>query len=80
MHTEPTVHADSPSLDAELPLTDSETESDEEVPVINARDQDEGQARPNPGEQDEDQAGPNPSIQDEGHAGSNPSDDVESQP
>ncbi|GJZ18626.1 retrovirus-related pol polyprotein from transposon TNT 1-94 [Tanacetum coccineum] len=42
MHTEPTGHADSPSLDVELPLTDSETESDEEVPVINARDQDEG--------------------------------------
>ncbi|GKD40500.1 hypothetical protein Tco_1260707, partial [Tanacetum coccineum] len=43
MHTEPTGQADSPSLDAELPLTDSETESDEEVPVINAGDQDEGQ-------------------------------------
>ncbi|GKA77682.1 hypothetical protein Tco_0784219 [Tanacetum coccineum] len=48
MHTEPTGHADSPSLDDELPLTNSETESDEEVPVINAGDQDEGQARPNP--------------------------------
>ncbi|GKF31585.1 retrovirus-related pol polyprotein from transposon TNT 1-94 [Tanacetum coccineum] len=34
--------AESPSLDPELPLTDSETESDEEVPMINARDQDEG--------------------------------------
>ncbi|GKC43475.1 hypothetical protein Tco_1061197, partial [Tanacetum coccineum] len=43
-----------------LPLTDSETESNEEVPVINAGDQDEGQARPNPGKQDEGQAGPNP--------------------
>ncbi|GJZ61610.1 retrovirus-related pol polyprotein from transposon TNT 1-94 [Tanacetum coccineum] len=53
MHTEPTGQADSPSLDAELPLTDSETESDEEVPVINAGDQDEGQAGPNPGIQDE---------------------------
>ncbi|GJS34299.1 retrovirus-related pol polyprotein from transposon TNT 1-94 [Tanacetum coccineum] len=39
---------DSPSLDAELPLTDSEMESDEEVPMTNAEDQDEGQARPNP--------------------------------
>ncbi|GJZ09847.1 retrovirus-related pol polyprotein from transposon TNT 1-94 [Tanacetum coccineum] len=68
MHTEPTGHADSPSLDAELPLTDSETESDEEVPVINAGDQDEGQA------------GPNPGIQDEGQAGSNPGDAAESQP
>ncbi|GJY03716.1 hypothetical protein Tco_0369656 [Tanacetum coccineum] len=68
MHTEPTGQADSPSLDAELPLTDSETESDEEVPVINAGDQDEGQAGPNPGEQDE------------GQAGSNPGDAAESQP
>ncbi|GKC58922.1 retrovirus-related pol polyprotein from transposon TNT 1-94, partial [Tanacetum coccineum] len=42
MHTEPTGHADSPSLDAELPLTDSKMESDEEVPVINVGDQDEG--------------------------------------
>ncbi|GJU95313.1 hypothetical protein Tco_1320069 [Tanacetum coccineum] len=31
MHTKPTRHADSPSLDVELPLTDSEMESDEEV-------------------------------------------------
>ncbi|GJY60131.1 putative ribonuclease H-like domain-containing protein [Tanacetum coccineum] len=68
------------SLDAELPLTDSETESDEEVPVINVGDQDEGQAGPNPGKQDEAQARPNPGIQDEGQAGSNPGDVVESQP
>ncbi|GJS11581.1 retrovirus-related pol polyprotein from transposon TNT 1-94 [Tanacetum coccineum] len=79
-HTEPTGHADSPSLDAELSLTDSETESDEEVLVINAGDQDEGQAGPNPGEQDEGQAGPNPGIQDEGQAGSNPGDAAESRP
>ncbi|GJZ23252.1 retrovirus-related pol polyprotein from transposon TNT 1-94, partial [Tanacetum coccineum] len=39
MHTEPTGHAESLSLDVELPLTDSVTESDEEVPVINAGDQ-----------------------------------------
>ncbi|GJZ74784.1 monodehydroascorbate reductase [Tanacetum coccineum] len=38
----------------------SESESDEEVPEIDAGVQDEGQARPNPGEQDEGQAGPNP--------------------
>ncbi|GJV97277.1 hypothetical protein Tco_1548854 [Tanacetum coccineum] len=57
MHIEPTRHADSPSLDAELPLTDSETELDEEVPAINARDQDEGQAGPNPGKKDKGQAG-----------------------
>ncbi|GJR35047.1 retrovirus-related pol polyprotein from transposon TNT 1-94 [Tanacetum coccineum] len=49
MHTEPTGHADSPSLNAELPLTDSEMESDKEVP-----------AGPNPGIQDEGQAGSNP--------------------
>ncbi|GJZ49282.1 hypothetical protein Tco_0603472 [Tanacetum coccineum] len=60
MHTEPTRHADLPSLDAELPLTDSEMESDEEVPVINAEDQDEVQAGPNLSEQDEGQARPNP--------------------
>ncbi|GJR09237.1 hypothetical protein Tco_0791889 [Tanacetum coccineum] len=43
MPTEPTGHADSPSLDTELALTDSETESDEEVPVINTGDQNEEQ-------------------------------------
>ncbi|GJR56383.1 retrovirus-related pol polyprotein from transposon TNT 1-94 [Tanacetum coccineum] len=79
--TEPSGHAESPSLYAELGLTNSETESDEEVsPEINARTQDEGQAGPNPGEQDEGQAGPNSGIQDEGQAGSNPGDVVESQP
>ncbi|GJZ21374.1 hypothetical protein Tco_0558413, partial [Tanacetum coccineum] len=79
--TEPSGHAESPSLYAELGLTDSETESDEEVsPEINAGTQDEGQAGPNPGEQDEGQAGPNPGIQDEGQAGSNPGDAAESQP
>ncbi|GKD18559.1 hypothetical protein Tco_1207717 [Tanacetum coccineum] len=61
-------HADSPSLDVKLSLTDSEMESVEEVLVIKAGDQDEGQARPNPGEQDE------------GQAGSNPADAAESQP
>ncbi|GJW94336.1 retrovirus-related pol polyprotein from transposon TNT 1-94 [Tanacetum coccineum] len=68
MPTEPTRHVDSPSLDTELALTDSETESDEEVPVINTRYQEEGQTGPNPGEQDE------------GQAGSNPGDAAESQP
>ncbi|GKG09660.1 hypothetical protein Tco_0338406, partial [Tanacetum coccineum] len=62
-------------------LTDSKTESDEEVsPVINVGTQDEGQAGPNPGDQDEGQAGPNPGIQDEGQAGSNPGDTAVSQP
>ncbi|GJT32771.1 hypothetical protein Tco_0923190 [Tanacetum coccineum] len=68
MPTEPTALAESPSMDTELALTDSETESDKEVPVINAGDQDEGRA------------GPNPSEQDEGQAGSNPGDATESQP
>ncbi|GJW26505.1 retrovirus-related pol polyprotein from transposon TNT 1-94 [Tanacetum coccineum] len=62
MPTEPSRIAYSPSLDADLAPTDSETESDEEVPGINVGDQDEGQA---PGVQDEGQARPNPSLQDE---------------
>ncbi|GJR16778.1 monodehydroascorbate reductase [Tanacetum coccineum] len=66
--TEPSGHDESSSLYAELGLTDSETESDEEVPGIDAGDQDEGQARLNPG------------IQDEGQAGSNPGDSAVSQP
>ncbi|GKB71882.1 hypothetical protein Tco_0933294 [Tanacetum coccineum] len=61
-------HNESSSLYAELGLTDSETESDEEVPGTDTGDHDEGQA------------GPNPSIQDEGQAGSNPGDAVVSQP
>ncbi|GJS65259.1 hypothetical protein Tco_0679823 [Tanacetum coccineum] len=68
MPTESSEHAHSPSLDAELALTDSEKESEEEVPVIKAGDQDEAQAGLNPGEQDE------------GQAGSNPGNDAESQP
>nr|GEW43201.1 retrovirus-related Pol polyprotein from transposon TNT 1-94 [Tanacetum cinerariifolium] len=71
---------ESPSLDAKLALTDSETKSDDEVPKINTRDQDEGQAGPNPGIQDEGHAGPNPGIQDEGQARSNPGDAAGSQP
>nr|GFA55765.1 hypothetical protein [Tanacetum cinerariifolium] len=70
----------SPSLDALLSLTDSETESDDEVPKIKTRDQDEGQAGPNPSIQDEGQFGPNPSVQGESHAGSNPGDTTGSQP
>ncbi|GJR89304.1 hypothetical protein Tco_0213315 [Tanacetum coccineum] len=58
--TEPSGHDESSSLYAELGLTDSETESDEEVPGIDAGDQDEGQAGPNPGIQDEGQARLNP--------------------
>ncbi|GJU72790.1 hypothetical protein Tco_1264195 [Tanacetum coccineum] len=62
--TEPSGHAESPSLYAELGLTDSETESDEEAsPEINAGTQDEGQAGPNPESQPQSShavhAGPN---------------------
>ncbi|GJZ79896.1 hypothetical protein Tco_0644733, partial [Tanacetum coccineum] len=66
--TEPSGHDESSSLYAELSLTDSKMESDEEVPGIDAGDQDEGQA------------GPNPGIQDEGQAGSNLGDATVSQP
>ncbi|GJS64425.1 hypothetical protein Tco_0678989 [Tanacetum coccineum] len=49
--TEPFGHTESPSLYAKLGLTDSETESDEEVsPEINAGTQDEGQVGSNPGD------------------------------
>ncbi|GJY54380.1 hypothetical protein Tco_0446044 [Tanacetum coccineum] len=58
--TKSSGYDESSSLYAELGLTVSETESDEEVPGIVARVQDEGQAGPNPGEHDEGQAGPNP--------------------
>nr|GEW57881.1 hypothetical protein [Tanacetum cinerariifolium] len=78
--TETSRHAESPSLDEELALTDSETESDNVVPKINTGDQDEGQAGQNPGDHDEGQAGPNPGVQDEGQVGSNPGDVAESQP
>nr|GEW14438.1 hypothetical protein [Tanacetum cinerariifolium] len=43
-------HDESSSLYAELGMTDTEVESDEDVPGIDAGVQDEGQARPNPGE------------------------------
>ncbi|GKF73328.1 hypothetical protein Tco_0219660, partial [Tanacetum coccineum] len=66
--TEPSGHDESSSLYAELGLTDSETESDDEVPGIDVGDQDEGQA------------GPNPGIQDEGQVGSNPGDAAVSKP
>nr|GEW01009.1 integrase, catalytic region, zinc finger, CCHC-type, peptidase aspartic, catalytic [Tanacetum cinerariifolium] len=53
-------HDESSSLYAELGLTDSEVESDENVLGMDAGVQDEGQAGPNPSEQDEGKAGPNP--------------------
>ncbi|GKE59626.1 hypothetical protein Tco_1498811 [Tanacetum coccineum] len=59
--TEPSGHDESSSLYAELGLTESDTESDEEVPpVVKSGAPDEGQAGPNPGIQDEGQDGPNP--------------------
>ncbi|GKD47888.1 retrovirus-related pol polyprotein from transposon TNT 1-94 [Tanacetum coccineum] len=73
------AHDESPSMDAELNLTDSETKYDEEASKINVRNQEEGQAGPNPGVQDEGQAGPNPGVQDEGQARPNPGIATESQ-
>nr|GEW90721.1 hypothetical protein [Tanacetum cinerariifolium] len=73
-------HDESSSLYAKLRLTDSELESNKDVPGIDARVPNAGQAGPNPGDQDEGQAGPNPDEQDEGQAGPNPGDDVVSQP
>ncbi|GJW80499.1 retrovirus-related pol polyprotein from transposon TNT 1-94 [Tanacetum coccineum] len=61
------------------PVTSKKKKSDEEASKINARNQEEGQAGPNPGIQDEGQAGPNPGVQDEGHAGPNPGIAAESQ-
>ncbi|GKF06576.1 retrovirus-related pol polyprotein from transposon TNT 1-94 [Tanacetum coccineum] len=71
MPTKSSAHAESPSMDVELNLTDSEIESDEEASKINARNQEEGQDGPNPGAQDEDQARPNPGVQYEGQVGAN---------
>ncbi|GJT04775.1 hypothetical protein Tco_0839237 [Tanacetum coccineum] len=58
--TESSGHDESSLIYAELGLTDSETESDEEVSGIDVGVQDEGQAGSNPGVQDEGQAGPIP--------------------
>ncbi|GJR06036.1 retrovirus-related pol polyprotein from transposon TNT 1-94 [Tanacetum coccineum] len=59
--SKPAGHEESSSLYAELGLSGSDTESDEEMPsVVRSGTQDEGQARPDPGKLDEGQAGPNP--------------------
>ncbi|GKD33263.1 hypothetical protein Tco_1248772 [Tanacetum coccineum] len=59
--TKPSGHDESSSLYAELSLTENDTESDKEVPlVVKSGAPNEGQAGPNPGIQDEGQAGPNP--------------------
>nr|GEU50614.1 retrovirus-related Pol polyprotein from transposon TNT 1-94 [Tanacetum cinerariifolium] len=62
--TEPSGHAESPSIYAELSLSDSDLESDEEVPlVVKVGDQDEVQAGPNPGVLTEGQAGSDPDLE-----------------
>ncbi|GJT05096.1 retrovirus-related pol polyprotein from transposon TNT 1-94 [Tanacetum coccineum] len=73
MSTEPSGNAKSPSLDAELALTDSETQSDKEVPPVNPEKNASYKelTKINNGVQDKGQAGPNPSKQDEGQAGLN---------
>ncbi|GJX07564.1 hypothetical protein Tco_0195496 [Tanacetum coccineum] len=59
--SEPAGHEESSSLYAELGLSGSDTDSDEEMPsVVRSGAQDEGQAGPDPGKLDEGQAGPNP--------------------
>ncbi|GJV60418.1 hypothetical protein Tco_1466518 [Tanacetum coccineum] len=59
--TEPSGHDESSSLYVELGLTESDTESDKEMPpVVKNSDQDEGQAGPDLGIQDKGQAKPNP--------------------
>nr|GEY84648.1 E-beta-farnesene synthase [Tanacetum cinerariifolium] len=65
-------HDESSSLYAELGLTNSEEESEEDVPGADAGGQGEGQAGPDPGAQDEGQAGSNPDEQAEGQAGPDP--------
>nr|GFD61038.1 hypothetical protein [Tanacetum cinerariifolium] len=57
--TSSSCHDESSLLYAELGLTDSEVEYDEDVSRIDVGVQGEGQAGPNPNEQDEGQDGPN---------------------
>ncbi|GJX82069.1 hypothetical protein Tco_0331550, partial [Tanacetum coccineum] len=59
--TEPSGHDESSSQYVELGLTESDTESDKEMPpVVKSGDQDEGQTGPDHGIQDKGQAEPNP--------------------
>nr|GEV86373.1 hypothetical protein [Tanacetum cinerariifolium] len=71
-------HDESSSLYAELGLTDSEGESDEDVPRTDAGIQGKGQAGLDPDAQDEGHAGSNPDERAEGQAGPDP--DVSTQP
>nr|GFA12081.1 E-beta-farnesene synthase [Tanacetum cinerariifolium] len=73
-------HDESSSLYAKLGLTDSEEESDEDLPRTDAGVQGEGQAGPNPDAQDEGQAGLNPDEQAECQAGPDPGNVEASQP
>nr|GEZ23691.1 hypothetical protein [Tanacetum cinerariifolium] len=73
-------HNESSSLYAELGLTDSDEESDEDVPGTDAGIQGEGQAGLDPDAQDEGQAGSDPDEQAEGQAGPDPGDAKVSQP
>nr|GEW47364.1 hypothetical protein [Tanacetum cinerariifolium] len=63
-----------------LGLTDSEEESEEDVPGADAGGQGKGQAGPDPGAQDEGQAGSNLDEQAEGQAGPDPGNAEASQP
>ncbi|GKC40630.1 hypothetical protein Tco_1053014, partial [Tanacetum coccineum] len=67
--TEHSGHEESSSLCAKLGLSDSDIESDKEMPPVVTS-----------GAQDEGQAGPNRSIQDEGQVRPNPGDDAAPQP
>ncbi|GJU51337.1 hypothetical protein Tco_1220892, partial [Tanacetum coccineum] len=61
LNLQPSGHDESSSLYVELGLTESDTELDEEMPlVVKSGDQDESQAGPDPGIQDKGQAEPNP--------------------
>ncbi|GKF55074.1 hypothetical protein Tco_0165414, partial [Tanacetum coccineum] len=82
MTTEPFGNAESPSLDTELALADSEMEFDEVVTHGNKEKDASNRelTEINTGVQEEGQAGSNPSKQDEGQARSNPSNVVELQP
>ncbi|GJV74238.1 hypothetical protein Tco_1494233, partial [Tanacetum coccineum] len=54
-------HDESSSLYVELGLTESDTESNEEMPpIVKSGDQDEGQAGPDPGIHNKGQVEPNP--------------------
>ncbi|GKB38056.1 hypothetical protein Tco_0882998 [Tanacetum coccineum] len=66
-------------LTLQTPKKKSPRDQDEGQAVPNPGNQDEGQAGPNPGNQDEGQAVPNPGNQDEGQAGPNPCDQDEDQ-